>query len=135
MAWARFTVLIQHGSCRISISHLPTALSSSSACGATWDAGDATFIRAWPTRGEGAERAIARHLELAGELIGEALGWHAEGPPGAPVRGDELAAGLGIEPGPRLGELLGALTEAAYAGEIAGPAEAIAYARGLSDSG
>ena len=38
--------------------------------------------------------------------------------PARPVRGDELAAEIGIAPGPRLGELLEVLLEARYAGDI-----------------
>ena len=34
------------------------------------------------------------------------------------MRGDELAAALGIEPGPRLGRLLAAIDEARFAGEV-----------------
>ena len=51
------------------------------------------------------------------------------GPPPAPLRGDELARELGIAAGPRLGELLEALLEARYAGEIASREDAVAYAR------
>ena len=47
------------------------------------------------------------------------------------MRGDELAGELGIAPGPRLGELLEALLEARYAGEITSRVEAVAYAREL----
>ncbi len=80
------------------------------------------------TRGDNAERAITRHLELARELLVAALDWQAD-PPRPPVRGDELAAALEIQPGPRLGELLHELEEAAYAGEVLSREEAIAYAR------
>ncbi|MGI9184855.1 MAG: HD domain-containing protein [Solirubrobacteraceae bacterium] len=80
------------------------------------------------TRGDNAERAIARHLELARELLGAGLDWQAD-PPRPPVRGDELAAALAIRPGPRLGALLRELEEAAYAGEVSSREEAIAYAR------
>ena len=45
------------------------------------------------------------------------------------VRGDELAAELGIAAGPRVGELLEELAEAQYAGEIATREQALAYAR------
>jgi putative nucleotidyltransferase with HDIG domain len=82
------------------------------------------------TRGDNAERAIALHLELARQLLPEALDW-AESPPRAPVRGDELSQALGIRPGPQLGELLHELTEAAYAGEVHSAEEAIGYARQL----
>jgi poly(A) polymerase len=87
------------------------------------------------TRGRNAERAIAAHLEVARELIGPALRWHAEGPPRPPLRGDELAAALGIEPGPELGRLLARLGEAAYTGEATTRDEAVALARGLLASG
>ena len=83
------------------------------------------------TRGRKAEPAIAAHLEVARELIGPALRWHAEGPPRAPVRGDELAAALGIEPGPQLGRLMGRLAEAAYTGEAVTPDQAVALGRRL----
>ena len=48
-----------------------------------------------------------------------------------PVRGDELAAELGIEPGPELGRLLGELEEAAYVGDADTREQAIALARRL----
>jgi hypothetical protein len=47
------------------------------------------------------------------------------------VRGDDLADALGIEPGPRLGELLAAIDEAAYAGEVATRDDAIGLARAI----
>jgi hypothetical protein len=87
------------------------------------------------TRGRNAEPAIQAHLEVARELIGPALRWHAEGPPRPPLRGDELAAALGIEPGPQLGRLLARLGEAAYTGEATTRDEAVALARGLLASG
>ncbi len=87
------------------------------------------------TRGRKAEPAIAAHLELAAELIGPALDWREHGPPRPPVRGDELASELGIEPGPELGRLLERLGEAAYTGEATTRAEAVALARGLLASG
>jgi putative nucleotidyltransferase with HDIG domain len=86
------------------------------------------------TRGDNAEGAIARHLELAREILPEALAW-SQDPPRAPVRGDELSQALGIRPGPQLGELLHELTEAAYAGEVSSPEEAIGYARQLVGGG
>ena len=51
------------------------------------------------------------------------------------MRGDELARELGIAPGPRLGELLAALDEERYAGEVATPEEAVALARDLLGAG
>ena len=53
------------------------------------------------------------------------------GPPRPPLRGDELAAELGIEPGPELGGLLAALEEAAFAGEATTREEALELARRL----
>jgi len=83
------------------------------------------------TRGRKGEEATKAHLELARELMEAALDWREQGPPGAPVRGDELAAELGIEPGPELGRLLAELEQAAYAGEATTRAQAVALARRL----
>ena len=83
------------------------------------------------TRGRKADEAIERHMELALPMLDAALErWAA--PRQAPlVRGDELARALGIEPGPRLGELLAGIEEARYAGEATSRDEAIAEARRL----
>ena len=81
------------------------------------------------TRGRKADEAIAKHLELARELLGPALEWHVSGAPPALVRGDELARELGITPGPELGRLLAELAEAQYAGEISSREEALRFAR------
>ena len=86
------------------------------------------------TRGDNSDRAIARHLELARQLLREALEWRAD-PPRPPIRGDELVAALGIRPGPQLGELLHELEAAAYAGEVSSREEAIGYARQLTQRG
>jgi poly(A) polymerase len=83
------------------------------------------------TRGARSEDSIERHLEVAREVAGEALRWHAEGHPRPPVRGDDLASALGLVPGPQVGELLAAITKAAFTGEVAGRDEAISYARRL----
>jgi poly(A) polymerase len=83
------------------------------------------------TRGKNAERAIDAHLELAEELMPAALEWRRRGPPPVPVRGDELAEELGIEPGPELGRLLAQLSEATYAGEATDREQAIDLARTL----
>ena len=82
------------------------------------------------TRGRGSDEAIARHLELARELLGEALAWR-EVRPRPPVRGDELARAVGLRPGPELGQLLAELEEASFAGEISSPEEAIDRARAI----
>jgi putative nucleotidyltransferase with HDIG domain len=81
------------------------------------------------TRGARAQESIESHLELAREVIAEALRWHFEGAPPAPLRGDELASALGIEHGPRVGELLAAVTRARFTGEVRTREDAIAYAR------
>ena len=80
------------------------------------------------------QEAIDAHLELAREMIGEALDWRRDGPPRSPIRGDELAAELGIEPGPELGRLLGEIEAAVFAGEVATRDEAIALARRLAEA-
>jgi poly(A) polymerase len=82
------------------------------------------------TRGSGSVQAIAKHLELARQLLGEALSWTAN-PPRPPVRGDQLARALGIAPGPAIGRLLQALQEASFTGEIATREDAIERARQL----
>lgn len=85
------------------------------------------------TRGRGAEEAIARHLELARQLLGEALAWR-DGRPRPPLRGDELSRAVGLRPGPELGRLLDELEEASFAGEITSREQAIARARALVGS-
>ena len=82
------------------------------------------------TRGRGSDEAIARHLELARDLLGEALAWR-EGRPRPPVRGDELARAVGLRPGPELGQILQELEEASFAGEITSPEQAIDRARSM----
>jgi poly(A) polymerase len=81
------------------------------------------------TRGERAQEAIDAHLRLAEQVLADALRWRAEGPPGALLRGDELARELGIATGPQVGALLEELAAAQYAGELSTRAEAIAHAR------
>lgn len=85
-------------------------------------------------RGEGplaSPEMVEAHLDLAREMLREALVWHREGPPRAPVSGDDLAAELGMTPGPELGRLLSELRAAAFTGEISGRAEALERARQL----
>jgi poly(A) polymerase len=83
------------------------------------------------TRGRRADEATEAHLDLARELMRAALDWREQGPPAVPIRGDELARELGIEPGPELGRLLAELAAAAYAGEATTRDETIALARRL----
>jgi putative nucleotidyltransferase with HDIG domain len=80
------------------------------------------------TRGARASEAIEKHMALAQLMLGDALAWAAE-PPRPPLRGDELAGALGIEPGPELGALLAELEEASFAGEITSRDEAVERAR------
>jgi poly(A) polymerase len=83
------------------------------------------------TRGRKAQEAIAAHVDLARTILAGALERRAAGPPEPLVRGARLARALGIEPGPRVGELLAAIEEARYAGEVSTADEAIELARGL----
>ncbi len=72
---------------------------------------------------------VAAHLQLAREMIAAALDWRREGPPEPLLRGDEVAAELGIEPGPELGSALAELEAAQYAGEVTDRAGAIEHLR------
>ncbi len=75
------------------------------------------------------EEAIEAHLSLVRQMLAAALDWHRQGPPEPLLRGDELAAELGIAPGPELGELLAEIEAAQYAGELGTRAEALDRAR------
>jgi putative nucleotidyltransferase with HDIG domain len=77
------------------------------------------------------EEAIEAHLRLAREMLSASLDWRRAGPPEPLLRGDELAAELGIEPGRELGGLLAELEAAQYAGEIGSRTEAFELARRL----
>jgi putative nucleotidyltransferase with HDIG domain len=77
------------------------------------------------------DEAIEAHLALAREMLAAALDWRRDGPPAPLLRGDELAAELGIEPGPELGELIAELEAAQYAGEVSTRAQAVERARSL----
>jgi poly(A) polymerase len=79
------------------------------------------------TRGANAGPAIAGHLELAREVLPEALAFRTA-PRDPLVRGDQLARALGIAPGPELGALLAEIAEARFAGELATQEDAIAHA-------
>ena len=83
-------------------------------------------------RGSGVpEEAIDGHLELAREILADAVAWELEGPPKPLFRGDELAAALGIEPGEQLGVLMREQEAALYAGEVGTADELIAHLRGI----
>jgi poly(A) polymerase len=74
---------------------------------------------------------IEAHLELAREVLPDALAWHRDGPPSVPVSGDALAQAIGIQPGPELGRLLGEIEAAVFAGEVDSVDDAIALANRL----
>ncbi|HET7510890.1 MAG TPA: HD domain-containing protein [Solirubrobacterales bacterium] len=76
-----------------------------------------------------APEMVAAHLQLAREMIAAGLDWRREGPPQPLLRGDELAAELGIEPGPELGSALAELEAAQYAGEVTDRAGALEHLR------
>jgi putative nucleotidyltransferase with HDIG domain len=82
------------------------------------------------TRGRGSEQAIAKHMELARELMGEALNWRARRPR-PPLRGDELARALHLGPGPEIGRILQELEEASFTGDVTTREDAIERAREL----
>lgn len=77
---------------------------------------------------------VAAHLDLARQLVAAGLDWRREGPPPPLLRGDELAAALDIEPGPTLGEALGELEAAQFAGEVSDRAGALEHLRRWSMS-
>ncbi len=72
---------------------------------------------------------VAAHLQLAREMITAGLDWRREGPPPPLLRGDEIAAELGIEPGPELGSALAELEAAQYAGEVTDRTGALQHLR------
>jgi poly(A) polymerase len=77
------------------------------------------------------DEMIEAHLSLAREMLAAALDWRRDGPPAPLLRGDEMAAELGIAEGPEVGELLAELEAAQYAGEVATAEEALGLARRL----
>lgn len=84
------------------------------------------------TRGRKAERSIANHMAVVGELLPRALDWRDGGGAPAPLlRGDDLAKELGLTPGPEIGRLLAAMREAQYTGEVATREQALELARRL----
>ncbi len=72
---------------------------------------------------------VEAHLDLARQMIAAALDWRRDGPPPPLLPGDELAREVGIERGPRLGELLAELEAAQYAGEVGDREAALEHAR------
>ena len=85
------------------------------------------------TRGRKAQESIAKHLDLAREVLPAALDWRAQRGRAPLVRGDVLAAALGIEGGPQLGRLLAEIDEARFAGDVTTADEAIALAARLCE--
>jgi len=81
------------------------------------------------TRGRNGEAAIALHLGVAEAMISAAVQLELNGLPEPLVRGDQLAAELGITPGPGLGDLLSEIEAARYAGEISTAEQAVDHAR------
>jgi poly(A) polymerase len=75
------------------------------------------------------DEMIEAHLALARDMVAAGLDWRRDGPPPPLLRGDELAAELGIDEGPELGELLAELEAARYAGEVSTREEAVERAR------
>lgn len=89
-------------------------------------------------RGSGpiaSEEMVRAHLDLAREMLEPALDWHRDGRPVPPIDGDVIIEELGIEPGPEVGEIIEELRAASYAGELAGPDEARAYAKDFARHG
>jgi poly(A) polymerase len=84
------------------------------------------------TRGDRSAEAIEAHLVLARAMLADALRWRAQGgAPRALWRGDDLARELGLQLGPRVGELLEDLARAQYAGTVQSRAQALDFARSL----
>jgi hypothetical protein len=85
-------------------------------------------------RGEGplaSSEMVDAHLELAREMLRDALAWHRDGAPRPPLTGDELTSELDIPPGPELGRLLEELRAEAFTGEITDRDQALERARQL----
>jgi poly(A) polymerase len=77
------------------------------------------------------EEMIQAHLDLAREMLRDALAWHRDGPPRPPLTGDDLTRELGLEPGPELGRLLDELRAETFTGEIGDREQALERARQL----
>jgi hypothetical protein len=83
------------------------------------------------TRGRKAQESIAKHLDLAREVLPAALEWRAQGRRVPLIRGDALAEALGLDDGRELGRLLAEIDEARFAGEISTREEALTLASAL----
>ncbi|MDP2712829.1 MAG: HD domain-containing protein [Solirubrobacteraceae bacterium] len=83
------------------------------------------------TRGRKARESIAKHLDLAREVLPAALHWRAEGARAPLIRGDVLAAELGLDDGREIGRLLAEIDEARFAGEVRTRDDALALAARL----
>jgi poly(A) polymerase len=100
-------------------------------------AGDVTLLSVadrLAARGDGpiaSPEMVEAHLDLAREMLRDALAWHREGAPRPPLSGDELVAELGLDPGPEMGRVLEELRAAAFAGEIGDREAALERAREL----
>jgi putative nucleotidyltransferase with HDIG domain len=86
------------------------------------------------TRGRKASESIAKHVDLAREVLPATLAWRAQGRREPLVRGNALAGALGLDDGPELGRLLAAIDEARFAGEVGSRDEAIALASRLREA-
>jgi putative nucleotidyltransferase with HDIG domain len=85
-------------------------------------------------RGEGplaSPEMVNAHLDLAREMLRDALAWHRDGSPRPPVSGDDLADELGLSPGPEMGRVLEELRAEAFTGEITSRSQALDRARQL----
>jgi hypothetical protein len=81
------------------------------------------------TRGDRAQEAIQAHMRVAMAMLADGLRWREHGGTPTPLlRGDELAHELGIDLGPRVGELLRELARAQYTGEVATRPQALRFA-------
>jgi poly(A) polymerase len=76
-----------------------------------------------------APEMVQAHLDLARAMVAAGLDWHQEGPPEPLLRGDEIAAELGVE-GPEIGRKLAELEAAQYAGEVTDRDGALGLLRG-----
>ncbi len=83
------------------------------------------------TKGRKADEAIAKHLELARELIGPALAWDAGEQTAAAAARRRAGRRARDRPRPALGRLMAELETAQYAGEVVTRDDAIAHARGV----